>query len=96
MLERICFLVNYNLYGSKRHFTAELAEALKRCGLEVKMIDTDGREVGPELLEEIRTFSPQLTASFNTILPNDQGYYLFGLFKNPPSSSFWCTRLSTA
>lgn len=83
MLDRICLFTNYNLYGSKRHFIAELGEALKRCGVEIKTIDTDGREVGPELLEEIRRFAPQLTASFNTILPNDGGYYLWDFLKIP-------------
>ncbi len=83
MLERICLLVNYNLYGSKRHFTAELARALQRVGVEVKMIDTKERELGSELLDEIRAFSPQLTASFNTIVANERGYYLWDFLKIP-------------
>lgn len=83
MLERICLLANYNLYGSKRHFTAELAAAFTRSGVDVKLIDTGGREVGPELLEEIRGFAPQLTASFNSILPNERGYYLWDFLKIP-------------
>lgn len=83
MLEKICLFTNYNLYETKRHFTSELAAAFKRSGVEVKLIDTGETEIGPEVVDQVRSFAPQLTASFNSFLPNEHGYYLWDFLKIP-------------
>lgn len=83
MLSKICFLVNYNGYETKRHFTIKLAEALERQGVATKIIDVDENTLSPELIQDLRHFEPDLTASFNTLLPMSDGRFLSDFLKIP-------------
>ena len=66
MLRRICLLVNYNQYESKRHFTQQLAQAMMRHEIQVRILDVREQSLDKVALEEIARFSPDLTCSFNS------------------------------
>lgn len=83
MLKRICFIVNYNLYESKRHFTLKFAEAFERHGVATKVIDVDEHTLSAGLLQELRQFQPDLTASFNTLLPMAENRFLCDFLEIP-------------
>ena len=83
MLKKICFLVNYNGYETKRHFTIKLAEAFERHGVKTKIIDVDENTLSPELIQDLRHFEPDLTASFNTLLPLSNNRFLCDYLKIP-------------
>lgn len=69
MLSRICFLVNTNLYDSKRHFVQKFAEAWIRKGVKVLIIDWENFEEKSLIFDKIIKFQPHITCSFNTIFP---------------------------
>lgn len=84
MIDRICFLVGYNLYESKRHFAEKLAEALERLDVETSLIDIDETEgFQQHHLDKILTFRPSLTCSFHSMIPVEGGYYLCDFLKLP-------------
>lgn len=83
LIDRVCLLVNDNLYGSKRHFTQKLAEALTRHEVAVKVIDAEGGSLGIAKIHEIEDFKPTLTASFNSFLPLPNGKFLWDILKIP-------------
>lgn len=74
MIQRICFIVNYNLYESKRYFTKKLAEAMQRKGIETKIIDVNQSPLDAQTLI---AFQPDLICSFNTILPGNNNKYFW-------------------
>lgn len=82
-MERICFLVNYNLYESKRHFTQKLADALTRKGVETKIIDLQEGPLNLDIVTEIQYFTPDLTCSFNSFVPDSNGRFLWDLLQIP-------------
>lgn len=82
-VEKICFLVNYNLYESKRHFTQKLAEALNQQDVETLIIDLKEEPFGTDTAAAIHNFSPDLTASFNSIPPLPSGKFLWDILKIP-------------
>lgn len=69
MLRRVCFIVNYNLYESKRHFTQKLSEAMERQGIETLIVDVQENVLGTEVISSIRAFHPDITCSFNSSEP---------------------------
>ena len=69
MLRRVCLITNYNLYESKRHFTQKLAEALNRKNIQTQIIDVQEDVLSANSISEITRFNPELTCSFNTLLP---------------------------
>lgn len=75
--------MNFNLYESKRHFTQKFSEALNRKGIETRIIDTQERPLGAEDLNAIRRFGPDLTCSFNTLLPLSDKRFLWDFLKVP-------------
>lgn len=83
MLKRACFLVNYNLYESKRYFTQKFAEAMNRKGIETRIIDVEERPIGGETIVSIKSFAPQLTLSFNSLLPISDSQFLWDFLKIP-------------
>ena len=82
-MQKICFIVNYNLYESKRHFTVKLAEAFERKGVKTKIIDVDENSLSAELIQDLKAFEPDLTASFNTLLPVSEGRFLCDFLQIP-------------
>jgi hypothetical protein len=83
MLQKICFLVNYNLYESKRHFTQKLAEACQRRDIDTHIIDVNEGVLGGNILAAIREYSPTMTCSFNTILPISETQFLWDALQIP-------------
>lgn len=77
MLKKIAILVNYNLYESKRYFTQKFVEALNRKGVETKIFDYELYEKKAQYLNDLQNFAPDLTCSFNSILPLPDGRYLW-------------------
>ena len=69
----IAILTNYNLYESKRYFSLKLAEALRRLGAKVTIIDF--KTVDKQADEFRRTFTREttFTCSFNSMIPSQGG-----------------------
>jgi spore maturation protein CgeB len=82
-LKRICLISHYNLYESKRYFTTKFADALKRKGIETLHLDAEGGTLSPEDLISIVKFSPNLTCSFNSLLPLSEGVYIGDYLSTP-------------
>lgn len=80
---KICLIVCHNLYSSKFHFTLKLAEALKRKGAEVKVLQWPSGPVPDTILSMIRKEKPTLTASFNQPAPLEDKSYFFENLKIP-------------
>lgn len=80
MFKRVCIVVNYNLYESKRHFTQKLAEAMQRKGLTVKVIDTKGEIFN---VNDIVRFQADFSCSFNSTFPNPNQQYFWDLTEIP-------------
>lgn len=83
MIQKIGFIVNENLYKSKHHFTYKFAEALKRQGLSTFVIDIEKGNFSSKDAARIRAQSPNLTCSFNTILPLADGNFLWDILQTP-------------
>lgn len=83
MIDRLCLLVNYNLYESKRHFAQGFIQALNRREIETKVIDVQETPLDSRGIAEIQAFDPQLTCSFNTFLPSRENLYLWDILKIP-------------
>ena len=82
-LRKVCLIVNYNLYESKRYFTAKLAEAMERKGMEVNIIDVNEGVIGAEVITAITRFRPDLTCSFNSLLPISKSKFLWDFLETP-------------
>lgn len=83
MLQKVCLIVNYNLYESKRHFTKKLAEALNRKQIATKIIDAQEGSLNAAMITEIHQFAPDITCSFNTLLPTQDQKFLWDYLKIP-------------
>lgn len=82
-LNRMCFLSNYNLYESKRYFTDHFAAALNRKGVQTMIIDVEQMSLDKEMIASILKFKPDLTCSFNSILPLSEDFFLWDYLKLP-------------
>lgn len=82
-MKRVCFLVNYNQYESKRHFTEKLAEAVVRQGAEAKIIDVNESKIHQRVIGEIVEYGPDFTLSFNSFTPLPDGRFLWDLTEIP-------------
>lgn len=82
-LNKVCLIVNYNLYESKRHFSAKLAEALERKGIQTRLIDIKEAVMGAEIISQILKFRPDLTCSFNSLLPISEKQFLWDYLQTP-------------
>jgi spore maturation protein CgeB len=82
-LRKACFLVNYNLYESKRYFTQKLAEAMNRKGIETRIIDVQESALSGETIAFIKRYSPDLTLSFNSLLPISETKFLWDVIQIP-------------
>jgi spore maturation protein CgeB len=83
MLQKVCFLVNYNLYESKRYFTQKLAEAMNRKGIETRIIDVQEQALSGEIITSIKRYSPDITLSFNSLLPVSETKFLWDFLEIP-------------
>lgn len=82
-LDKICLIVCYNLYSSKLYFTDKLAQALRRQGIEVKVLQWPSGPVPDYVLEAIKKEKPSLTASFNQPAPLPDKSYFFEKLQIP-------------
>lgn len=83
MFKKICFLVNFNLYESKRHFTEKLSQALQRRGIQTAIIDINEGKLNKAEIAAIHAFKPDMTASFNSFLPISNKRYLWDMLQTP-------------
>lgn len=83
MLERVCFLTNYNQYESKRHFAKELSKALEQEGVDSIVYDVQDPEFRKMPHFKIHQAEPDLTISFNSFVPSPDGKYLWEQLKIP-------------
>lgn len=82
-MKRVCFLVNYNQYESKRHFTEKFAEAMECAGVEAKIFDVNESKIHERLIEEIIDYDADFTLSFNSFMPLPDNSYLWDLTETP-------------
>lgn len=82
-LKKICFIANYNQYESKRYFTQQLADALVQRGIEVNVIDIEEQVLGVEAVKFIKNVKPDLTCSYNSLLPMSNGQFLWDFLEIP-------------
>jgi spore maturation protein CgeB len=83
MLNKVCLIVNYNLYESKRHFTRKFAEAMDRKGMETLIIDANESSLSADKVASIKRFNPDFTCSFNTLLPISETKFLWDFLEIP-------------
>jgi spore maturation protein CgeB len=83
MLNKVCLLVNYNLYESKRYFTRKLAEAMNRKGIETRIIDVNETTLSGDTMASLKRYAPDLTCSFNSILPVSETKFLWDFLEIP-------------
>lgn len=80
-IQKICIFANYNLYESKRYFSQKFAEALRRHGFIVNVVDSHGGAHIKQQLEAMKTHD--LTCSFNSALPSEDGIYFWDITHIP-------------
>ena len=83
MLTKICLIVNYNLYESKRYFTRKLAEAMERKGIETRVVDVQESSLNADTVSAIQRFKPEMTCSFNSLLPLSETKFLWDYLQIP-------------
>ena len=83
MLKKITLLVNYNLYESKRHFTKKLAEAFERQNVKAHIVDVQESALNSSAISNIMRQQPEMTCSFNAILPLKKDHYLWDELEIP-------------
>lgn len=83
MINKICLITNYNFYESKRHFTQALAAALNRLNVETKIIDAQENALGAAEISSIVRFAPNLTCSFNSLLPMADNHFVWDFLEIP-------------
>lgn len=82
-LHKVCLIVNYNLYESKRYFTEKFSEALERKGIHTRIIDVQEGPLSADIIGSITRFRPDLTCSFNTLLPIGENRFLWDALETP-------------
>lgn len=83
MLKKVCFLVNYNLYESKRYFTQKFAEAMNRRNIETRIVDVEESPLSGEMIASVKRYSPDITLSFNSLLPLSENKFLWDYLHIP-------------
>lgn len=97
-IKKVCLIVNYNLYESKRYFTQKLSEAMQRFDIETKIIDVREGALGADSVAAIKRFDPDFTCSFNSLLPISEKKFLWDYLEIPHVSflvdpAFYSTNL---
>lgn len=82
-MKKIAFIVHENLYQTKRYFTGRLAEAFERKGVKTWILDVPEKALNAESLSLLRSFDPDLTASFSALQPISEGKQLWDLLQIP-------------
>jgi glycosyltransferase involved in cell wall biosynthesis len=83
-MHKVQLITRYNLYESKRHFTAKFAEAFRRKGLEVVLDDCEGGTF--PLWKSLRGTPPDFLASFNRFSNFADGKYIWEMSQIPAVS----------
>ena len=73
------FLPDLTSYGVLKGFTRELAQALKRAGHNIRVIDFQKKEDVQKHLAS----PPEVTLAFNGLLPDVNGLFLYNFTKVP-------------
>lgn len=76
------FMPPLSQYGVLHHFTKKLYEALKRSGVNVRLLEAKRNDPAP-FLEAIFQDPPDCTLSFNGLLPDDKGRFFCEMIRIP-------------
>lgn len=82
-IQKICIFSFYNQYESKRYFAKALAKSLEKQAIAVLLMEPLGGRLTPEVNKQVELFSPDVTLSFNTLLPDPLGNFLWDYSKIP-------------
>lgn len=82
-MKRVGIYSFFNQYGSKRYFAKQLEKSLRKHGVETILIDPAGGELTFEIDLKMRRFAPDITLSFNAILPSSKGFFLWDYSQIP-------------
>lgn len=81
-VQRVFLIAHYNLYQTKRHFLAQVAEGFRRCGIEVQLAELRDL-MEDEYCQQIRDFKPDMTVTFTVFHQDNQGLFLWDYLKIP-------------
>jgi spore maturation protein CgeB len=87
-IKKVIIFCHANYYNSKFHFSKKLQEALERQGVDVLYLNFTDRPFDEKIFRSILVYEPDLTLSFNTILPDKKGCYLWEYTHTPHLSIF--------
>jgi spore maturation protein CgeB len=76
------FMPPLSQYGVLHHFTTKLFEALKRKGVDCRLLEAKKNNPAP-FLEALFENPPECTLSFNGLLPDDQGRFFCDMIGIP-------------
>lgn len=83
-MNEIWFIVNYNLYESKKYFVQKLSEAFRRHGIGTRVIDFQLLNKENHFFQLSKSTPPSLICSFNTVEPDEKtGLFFFEEKKIP-------------
>jgi spore maturation protein CgeB len=83
MIQKVCLLVDYNMYDVLRHFTTQLAAAMNRKGIQTIIIDPERKPLEAYMFREVFDDPPDFTCSFNTFERITEGKLLWDVLKIP-------------
>ena len=87
VIKKVCFVVTGNLHEILYHFTLKMHEAFLRAGIESRII-TFKNFYSPEEMLSIQKEKPDLTISFNYIVPTKEGEYISDFLHIPHLSIY--------
>lgn len=80
---KICLVTFFNLYESKRSFANHLIQALQKRGIQTLLIDPPNGLITMELQNQIVSFAPDFTMSFNSSQSNELGKFYWDYLETP-------------
>ena len=82
VIKKVCLVINTNIYEIKYHFTQKLHEAFVRAGIESRIVTYKSFFTSEEM-SRLRQEKPDLTISFNTLIPMNGGEYIMDFLHIP-------------
>lgn len=83
MIKRVYFIVNWNLYETKRHFTKKLTESLEKLGIETGVFDIQLSPLEAMDAIAIQQFQPDFICTFNAQNAVGDGKFFYDYIKIP-------------
>lgn len=82
-IEKVCLLVDWNMYDVLRHFSKKFAEALDRKGIITQIIDAKREPLKAEMFYHFETDPPDITCSFNNFEKLPSGKFIWDVLQVP-------------